>query len=386
MPCTIPRTMARSTGSGPFCQTSKRAPLRAVAHGQVRSLGHARQEGEQEVLELGVVLLEHPHDLGVGHRLDPGHALQADVVVGDQRDVHVAELELAGEQGLGVAGHVDDLPAVALEPPGLGPGGEAGALDDHHGAAVVGGDALGLGLLEGEGAQLGAVGVGEGDVGGLGAVVEGVVPAPGPVHHLVADDEVPGGGLGLERPGGAGADHPGHPQLLHRPEVGPVGDLVGRVLVAAAVAGEEGHPAALDLADRDLVGRGAIGRLDLVLLHAVEERVEPGATEDPELGLGTGHDARTFRPAGRPPARRPPGSAAAGMVSEGPGRPASIEGATGPAEGQALFSAALGLAVEFPPSDDGLGVRGGRGRVGGLLGLVAVGLGGLPDLPRESVR
>ena len=117
-------------------------------------LGNARQEGEQEVLELGVVLLEHPHDLGVAHRLDPGHALQADVVVGDQRDVHVAELELAGEQGLGVAGHVDDLPAVALEPAGLGPGREAGALDDHHGAAVVGGDALGLRLLESEGAQL----------------------------------------------------------------------------------------------------------------------------------------------------------------------------------------------------------------------------------------
>src|SRR4029450_4438888 len=96
-----------------------------------------------------------------------------------------------------------------------------------HGAAVVGGDALGLGLLEGEGAQLGAVGVGEGDVGGLGAVVEGVVGAPGAVDQLVADHEVAGGGLGLERAGGAGADDPADPQLLQRPKVGPVGGFVG---------------------------------------------------------------------------------------------------------------------------------------------------------------
>jgi len=84
------------------------------------------QEGEEEILELGVVLGEDPHDLGVGDGLDPGHALQADVVVGDQRDVDVAELELAGQQGLGVAGHVDDLPAVAPGTSGSRPGSRSG--------------------------------------------------------------------------------------------------------------------------------------------------------------------------------------------------------------------------------------------------------------------
>ena len=46
----------------------------------------------------------------------------ADVVVGDQRDVGVAQAELAGEPALGVGGHVDDAPAHRREPAATRPG------------------------------------------------------------------------------------------------------------------------------------------------------------------------------------------------------------------------------------------------------------------------
>src|SRR5882762_5209123 len=79
------------------------------------------------------------------------------------------------------------------------------------------------------------------------ALVEGVGPAPGPVDELVGDDEVARRHLRLERPGGAGPDEAGDAHLPHGPQVGPVIDAVGRQLVAAAVAGQEGHPPAPDV-------------------------------------------------------------------------------------------------------------------------------------------
>src|SRR5581483_5671056 len=85
-----------------------------------------------------VVPGEDADDLLVG---DGWNALHADVVVRDERDVRVADLELAGEHGLRVLGHVDHLPAGGGEPRRLGPGREARALDHDDRAAVVDGDA-----------------------------------------------------------------------------------------------------------------------------------------------------------------------------------------------------------------------------------------------------
>src|SRR6266516_4722321 len=116
-----------------------------------------------------------------------GRAFQADVVIGDQRHVDVADLELACERRLRIAGHVDDLPAGVLVPAGLGAGREPRPLHDHHGAAVVRGDPKALRLLQREPAQLGTVGVGEGHVRGDRTVIEGVGPPRGPVDELVTD-------------------------------------------------------------------------------------------------------------------------------------------------------------------------------------------------------
>ena len=83
------------------------------------------------------------------------------------------------------------------------------------------------------------------------ALVEGVGPAPRAVDELVGDDEVARRHPRLERAGGAGPDEAGDAHLPHGPEVGPVVDAVRRQLVAAAVAGQERHPPAGDVADGD---------------------------------------------------------------------------------------------------------------------------------------
>src|SRR5581483_2760520 len=70
-----------------------------------------------------------------------------------------------------------------------------------------------------------------------------------------------------------------------RPQVGEVGNLVRRELVLGAVTRNERHPASSDLADHR-VGRGpAVGGLEANGLGLLEERGEPGASEDPDLGV-----------------------------------------------------------------------------------------------------
>src|SRR5680860_756908 len=109
----------------------------------------------------------------VVHRIGLAH--DADVVVRDQRHVDVADLELPRQIGLRILGHVDYLPAGVLIPLGLGSRRETGALHRDHGASVVGLHSLAAGDLQDEGPELGTIGVGERNVGGEGALIEGVL-------------------------------------------------------------------------------------------------------------------------------------------------------------------------------------------------------------------
>jgi hypothetical protein len=53
--------------------------------------------------------------------------------------------------------------------------------------------------------------------------------------------------------------------------------------VLEAVPGEERHCFALDLADREWCGRGAVRRLDRHLLDILQERIEAGSSEDSDV-------------------------------------------------------------------------------------------------------
>ena len=116
--------------------------------------------------------------------------------------------------------------------------------------AVANGDAELARRLDEQAAQVGTVGIRRGDVGCLGPVVERILPRPRPVDELIADDELAELEVGLQRARGVRADDAAYPELLHRPDIGPVGDPVRRELVPAAVAREKGDSGSLDFADR----------------------------------------------------------------------------------------------------------------------------------------
>src|ERR1041385_4004684 len=264
-----------------------------------------RHDCEQQLAQSLVVRLKDLDDRLVRNRTGV-RPMHTDVVIGDHRDVRVAELELPREIALGVRGHVDHVPTCILEPLRLGAGREARPLDRHDGAAVANRDTeLARGLDE-QPAEVGAIRVGRRDVSRLGAVVKRVRPSGRAVDELVADDELAQPQLRLQRPRRVRADDPPHAELLHRPDVRAVRDLVRRQLVLWPVARQERDPLAADLADHERPGRLPVRGVELDLLDVLEERVEAGAPEDPDLGRHAARETNGRRSAA--PWRGSPGA------------------------------------------------------------------------------
>ena len=86
------------------------------------------------------VLRKDRQNLLVGDRLDAGTVEGAGVVVGHEGDAGETHPQLTGQGRLGDLRHVHHVAAECREPARLGPGGKAGALDDHHRAGLVNGD------------------------------------------------------------------------------------------------------------------------------------------------------------------------------------------------------------------------------------------------------
>ena len=125
------------------------------------------------------------------------------------------------------------------------------------------------------------------------AVEERVARPPvRPVDELVEDDELAGRHVLPEGAGGARSDHAGDAEGPQRPHVRPEVDGVGRELVVDAVPGQEGDPAPGDGADGDRRRRRAVRGVDRDRDDVVEELVEAGAPEDPDLDVvGPGQEA-----------------------------------------------------------------------------------------------
>ena len=122
-----PRRHGRANGSV--------RPSSACEQSQVRSVGIAETTPSSRVRSRSTL---RANTSSTSACVTPSPGLLAGVEVGHQADRGVAEGQLAGEHGLGVAGHADDGPAVGGEPPRLGPGREPRSLDDHERAAVDG--------------------------------------------------------------------------------------------------------------------------------------------------------------------------------------------------------------------------------------------------------
>src|SRR5439155_6944711 len=89
----------------------------APARTGTRNWDPGDQFGEEAPEGIVVVLQDPDHLLGC----DGGNTLDADVVVGDERDVEAAQLQLPGEDHLGVLGHADDVPPLRCVESTLGP-------------------------------------------------------------------------------------------------------------------------------------------------------------------------------------------------------------------------------------------------------------------------
>ena len=204
----------------------------------------------------------------------------ADVVVGDQREVRVTEAELPREPALGIGGHVHDLPALGLEPRALGPCREARALDhDDRPALAHRQPELPAGGQQRR-AQIGAVGIGRRHVPHLGAVEEGVLAARRAIDELVANDERPGRQIGAQRARSAGRDDARDADRAQSPEVRAIGNAVRRELVPQSVPRQEGGRHTPDRRNRDRCRRRPVGRLGLGRALRLEQLVEPGAADD----------------------------------------------------------------------------------------------------------
>ena len=206
---------------------------------------------------------------------DRRDALDADVVVGDQRDVRVAELQLAGEQRLGVLGHVDDLPAGGREPRRLRARARTAApRSPRRCRARAAGCPARVPARRSPLAHRGAVRIGEGDVRRDRAR-----------RRTCSRGRACGRRAGrrsrsrrASRSAAASRTRSGpstrrHAELLHRPHVRPVGDAVRRELVLQAVPRDERDAAAADVADHRRRAGLAVRRVD-----RPRSRVAPGTS------------------------------------------------------------------------------------------------------------
>jgi hypothetical protein len=136
------------------------------------------------------------------------------------------------------------------------------------------------GRIDGQRTELRAVRVGERNVNGLGALKEGRGSAPGAIDELVGDDEMAGFIMPGEAPGCGGTDDPIHPCFLEGPQVGPVGDQVGRKLVVLSVARKKSYLHPCNRPNRQRSRRVAVGRGHGDLLGVRQELVETGPPDD----------------------------------------------------------------------------------------------------------
>ena len=121
---------------------------------------------------------------------------------------------------------------------------------------------------------------------GWALVPEGVGPAPRPVDELIQHHDVPGGHLRPQRSRSARSEDRPHAGPAHHVDVRPEVDPVRRVPVVGAVAGQERHPAVGHRPHHQGTGRVAVGRVEVDLLHVVEELVETAPPEHADAGDG----------------------------------------------------------------------------------------------------
>ncbi len=253
-------------------------------------------EGFEEGGEVGLGLEAHLHDLFVVDGLieDSGGE------VGDEREAEDLQAHVAGDDDLVHGGHADEVGAEGAEGADLG-GGLIGGAEDGEVDTFGQADVPAGGLLLGEVAEGGGVGVGhveEALAGTRGDAEAGFVGPDGGVHagevDVVGDrDETALGQVGADAASGVGDDEGAAAEEAE--DAGGEGHLghgVALVGVDAALHDRDGD--AVDVAEDELAGvsdDGGLGEVrDLgvgdrdLFLDAIGEVAEAGAEDDPDGG------------------------------------------------------------------------------------------------------
>src|SRR6185437_722321 len=178
----------------------------------------------------------------------------------------IVQLQFARQYGLGHAGHADQVATVALHAGDLGTGFQPRPLGGPVAAAVDGRHAGRTRRIKQLPSQRFGIRLAEVDVFHLGAFDVAVAgeAAVGVVDQLVGYHDYPRTHVVADAADGIDADHPPRAQAVQRPHVGAVVDPVWRQRVALAVAGEEGDALAGEVADHDVAGGRAVGRVHRV--------------------------------------------------------------------------------------------------------------------------
>ena len=208
-----------------------------------------RQAGNEAPGVFGVGL----HDLEDGGDVDAAVLGMPAVEVGHHGDGCIADLGLAGELGLGHVGHADDIAAPGAVEMAFGQGGELRAFHHQIGAAAM----MRRPASAGKGRPTLSA-----RPGLTGSAMETCATHPAPKKLLARAkvrsmnwstmQKVPGGRCSRNEPQADSDTRSVTPARLQAIDIGAVVDIGGRQAMAAAVARQEHHVEAGDLADAQL--------------------------------------------------------------------------------------------------------------------------------------
>src|SRR5579872_2513831 len=264
-----------------------------------------RDDAEYRFLHTLVITREYLHDFFVRDRFDAGHTFETDIVIGDQRDIDVAHLELASQIAFGILRHVDDFPAVAREPLRFGARREARPLNDDDRPVVVRRNADLLELVDRDRTQLRTIRICKRDVRCNRAVVKRILAARRAIDDLIAYDHLTGRNFGIERTARRRSDDARDAELFHRPQVCAVIDRLRRKAMIFSVPRQKRDFLAGDFAERNLVARSAVRSLHPDLARVLDQRIKPGSTKNADLGAVFSHVVSLTSKALRPRLRAP---------------------------------------------------------------------------------
>src|SRR5476649_2201151 len=108
-----------------------------------------------------VIRSKNLHNFSVRHRFDPMHAFKTNVVIRNQRNIHVTHLKLTREIRFRIVGHINNLPPQRREPLRLSPRRKPRPLNDDDGPLIMRGDPDATKLLDGNRPQLRTIRIGK---------------------------------------------------------------------------------------------------------------------------------------------------------------------------------------------------------------------------------